>query len=295
MRPIDMLLGGTLALGLTAVPLHAQKPRRASPVLVPPAGAPAAPAPATPASSADSATKAPRRSPTLVNRPGVTVDSSRSTARNAAAQQAVAPQAARPAAAPPPAFSAGLAIAPYEGTSDEDRVAYLRTFTTQLDSATAMLVGVFRLTSGQPLSGAEAPTALSTRERERWARCRDLHFDLQTYATAMHQLLEELPEALAVQRAGAALDSSLTALQATVECDNVTSMITAPQRWTPWAGNYASSARNFYVGWYGQVRDVADRNRAFVMALNAAQPASARIAVPPALPRNPPYAGAGPR
>jgi hypothetical protein len=228
----------------------------------------------------------------LVNRPGVTTDSSRTTARNAAAQQAVSTQAARSA---PPAFTAGLAVAPYEGESDADRLRYLRTFTTQLDSATALLVGVFRNTSGQPLAGAASPVALSSRERERWGRCRDVHFDLQTYVQAMHSLIEDLPEDAAVTRTGNALDSALTALQATAECDNITSMITAPDRWVPWEGQYTSSARSFYRDWYAQVRDVADRNRAFVLALNAGPAAGARIPVPPALPRTPPYAGAGPR
>ncbi len=192
-------------------------------------------------------------------------------------------------------FTAGLAIAPYEGSSDDDRNRYLRRFTTQLDSATFLLVNVFRNTSGQPMAGADAPTALSARERERWNRCRDLHFDLQTYKDAASDMVESLPESPTVGRAGVALDSALNALAATANCDNLASMITAPARWTPWATQYASAARDFYRDWYAQVREVSDRNRAFVVALNTALPATARIVVPPALPRTPPYAGMAPR
>lgn len=181
---------------------------------------------------------------------------------------------------------------PFDG-DDAARVPYLRNFTQSLDSAISTLVGVFRNTSGQPLAGADAPTALSARERDRWNRCRDLHWDLQTYATAMHDLVEH--DSPSVARAAAALDSSLTALQATSECDNLASMIAAPGRWTPWASNYTSSARGFYSSWYGQLRDVSEKNRAFVIALNTTLPATERLPVPPAMPRLPPYAGGGPR
>ncbi len=240
-------------------------------------------APATPASAESTRTKGRRPPPTLVNRPG------------GAPAPAVSPQAAHAAAPTAPAFTAGLAMPAYDGESDEDRLSYLRTFTTQLDSATALMVGVFRNTSGQPLAGAAAPSALSARERERWGRCRDVHFDLQTYAQAMHDLVEDLPEQANVQRAGHGLDSALTALEATTECDNITSMVTAPERWVPWESQYTTSARRFYRDWYGQVRDVADRNRALVMALNSTLAITSRISVPPALPRTPPYAGAAPR
>lgn len=278
MRPNLLLIGSAVALCATAVPLHAQKPRRAPPVLVPPA--------APPASAGDSTRrKGTRPPPTLVTRPGA-----------GAPSPAVAPQATRPPAAPVVAgFTAGLAIAPYEGDTDDDRARYLRRFTTQLDSATALLVAVFRNTSGQPMTGADAPTSLSARERERWGRCRDLHFDLVTYGEAMHELVDALPEEAPVQRAGRQLDSTLTSLRATVECDNVASMISAPDRWPSWGGQYTSSARTFYHDWYAQIRDVADRNRSLVMAVNGILPAASRIPVPPALPRTPPYAGAGPR
>jgi hypothetical protein len=169
----------------------------------------------------------------------------------------------------------------------------MRRFTTGLDSAVALLVSVFRNTSGQPMSGADAPTALSARERDRWTRCRDIHWDLTSYVTAMHDLVEY--ENPTVARAAVALDSALTAMTATVECDNLASMIAAPGRWSPWAGNYTSSARTFYGGWYTQLREVADRNRAFVIALNGTLPAAERLPVPPAIGRTPPYAGAGPR
>jgi hypothetical protein len=280
----------------TFPPLAAQeaKPRRASPTLMTNPAAPTPPAPpAAPATADSNATKARRPSPTLVNRPGVTADSSRTAGRNAAANQAVAPQAAR--RAPVAAFTAGLAMEPYSSADDAARQLYIAQFTQRLDSTIATLIGVFRGTTGQPLAGAESPAALSQRERDRWSRCRDLHYDLQSYASAMHDLVGELPEDPAVQRSGGALDSALTALQATSGCDDVSSMIAAPDRWTPWASQYQTTARTFYVTWYGQVREVADRNRALVIALNATLPAAERMPVPPGIARTAPYAGAGPR
>jgi hypothetical protein len=285
-----------LALGVCSVaPLRAQKPRRASPTLVTnPAAPTSAPPTVAPPRADSSRTKAARTPPTLVGRPGVAPDSARAAGRNAPAAPGVAPQSSRAATAVA-AFTAGLAIEPYAGESDEARDAYLGQFTQQLDSAIVTLVGVFRGTTGQPVSGADAPTALSARERERWGRCRDLHYDLQSYAAAMHDFLESLPEAAAVQRTGSALDSALTALQATSGCDDVSSMIAAPGRWTPWASQYQTTARAFYHDWYPQVRDVADRNRALAIAVNATRRPTERLVVPPGLARTPPYVGAGPR
>jgi hypothetical protein len=157
------------------------------------------------------------------------------------------------------------------------------------------LVNVFRNTSGQPVSGAESPASLSQRERDRWTRCRDLYFDLQGYQSAFHALLPRLPQTGNVPRAAAAMDSALTAVQATAECDNISSMIEAPARWTPWSTQYESSAQHFYRDFYNEVREADDHNRAFVVAFNGSRPAAARVPVPPALPRTPPYVGAGPR
>lgn len=277
-------------IAVVAAPASAQKPHRPSPTLVTP-GAP--PPPATPA--ADTANKSRRAPPSLVNRPGVVTDSSRTAPRNAAAGQVVAPQAAHPDRPAVAAFTAGLAMEPYTSDGAEAMQRYVASFTQRLDSTIVTLVGVFRGTTGQPLAGAESPAALSARERDRWGRCRDLHFDLQSYAGAMHDLVADLPEEAAVQRAGETLDSSLTALRATSGCDDVSSMIAAPDRWTPWASQYQATARAFYRDWYPQVRDIADRNRALVIALNASLPAASRLSVPPGLARTPPYAGAGPR
>lgn len=267
---------------IAATPALAQKNRPA------PSGAPrpAAPPSATPDSSAG-VPKPRRASPTLV-RPGAAPAPAPAAAPAPASPDAITRQASTGVAA----ATGGLSIAPFDG-DDAARLPYLRQFTQQLDSAIVSLVSVFRNTSGQPLPGAEAPTSLSARERDRWSRCRDLHWDLQSYATAMHDLVEQ--DNATVARAAVALDSSLTALQATSECDNVASMIAAPERWTPWQGNYTTSARNFYGSWYGQIRDVAEKNRAFVIALNATLPAAQRMPVPPAMPRTPPYAGGGPR
>ena len=254
-----------------------------------PQGAPGAPAPAG---------KPARPSPTLV-RPGLM------PANPGAAPAAlpnpgaavVTPQAAvtQPPAAVAGAFTAGLAMSPFAGGNDAARLEYVRTLAKNLDSAIVTLVGVFRNTSGQPMPGASAPSSLSARERERWGRCRDLHFDLTTYASGLESMLDGLSANPVLQRAAAALDTALTELDATAECDNVSSMITAPERWDPWAEQYATTARRFYADWYGQVRAAHERDRALVIALNAVLPQGRALPVPSGLPRNPPYAGAAVR
>ena len=283
---ISPILAMAIVCSAAAVPAQAQKSNRPRPSGVP------APAGQTAPADTSSAPKGRRATPTLV-RPGApaaapapAAAAPRASTRGAAA---VTPQAAPAAGA---SFTAGLLIEPFDG-DEAALVPYLRRFTVGLDSAVALLVSVFRNTSGQPLAGAASPTSLSARERDRWTRCRDLHWDLTSYVTAMHDLVEH--ENATVARAAVALDSALTALTATVECDNLASMIAAPGRWTPWEGNYTSSARNFYGSWYVQLRDVADRNRAFVVALNATVPAGSRLPVPPAMARTAPYAGASPR
>jgi len=293
-----MLMSVLAIVAVSATPLHGQKPLRPTPTLVGTPGAATQPSTAQPAAGQPSTTrqgtaaKPVRASPTLGTPPATAQPAVTPTGPTPLVQPQAAPSAA-PAAAG--TFTAGLAMDPFSEEGGGELPAYSRRFALQLDSAIALMVDVFRNTSGQPLSGATAPTALSQRERDRWNRCRDLHWDLQSYATAAHELPENFEETPALLRAAAALDSSLTALQATSECDNVASMITAPDRWTPWGQQYQASARRFYTGWYPQVREVQEHNRAFILALNGTLPAGERIAVPPAMPRNPPYAGAAVR
>lgn len=251
-----------------------------------PQGAPGGPAPTG---------KPARPTPTLV-RPGATPANPR-VAPTSPGAAVVTPQAAitQPPAAAASAFTAGLALPPFAGGNDAAHLEYVRTLAKNLDSAIVTLVGVFRNTSGQPMPSASAPSSLSARERERWGRCRDLHFDLTTYASGVESVLDGLSANPALQRAAAALDTALTELDATAECDNVSSMITAPERWDPWAQQYAITARRFYADWYGQVRTAHERDRALVIALNAVLPQGRALPVPSGLPRNPPYAGAAVR
>lgn len=214
----------------------------------------------------------------------------------------VTPQAARPgaapsAAAPAPtnvAFTAGLAMPLYAGTTPDAALEYARGLGHALDSAIVTLVDVFRNTSGQPMEGASSPAALSQRERDRWSRCRNLYWDFTTYASAVAALKHALPGDPALQRAVVALDSAFTASQALVECDNVASMIAAPERWTPWLDQYQAAAQRFYRDFYNQVREVHERDRALVNALNGVLAPARRVQVPAGLPRNPPFAGAAP-
>jgi hypothetical protein len=290
---IPMVVMVLTLMGAGATPLPAQKPPRPSPTLVGTPATTSRPAttatPAATAQPAGTATKAARPSPALAGAPA----SAQPTSPHGAG--AVQPQAARSGtpAAPAPMYSAGLGIEPY--TTDAEMDVYARRYARRLDSVIVTLVGVFRGTSGQPLAGAAAPTALSQRERDRWNRCRDLHWDLQSYASAARDLAEGFEEPPAAVRAAAALDSALTALDATSECDNVASMVASPERWTPWGPLYEMSARRFYTEWYAQVREVHVHNRALILALNGVAAPGERIPVPPALPRTPPYAGAGPR
>jgi len=252
--------------GAPGAPAPAGKPARPSPTLVRPGGTPANPGAA----------------PAAPTNPGAAV---------------VTPQAAvtQPPAAAASAFTAGLVMPPFAGGNDAARLEYVRTLAKNLDSAIVTLVGVFRNTSGQPMPGASAPSSLSARERERWGRCRDLHFDLTTYASGVESVLDELSANPTLQRAAAALDTALTELDATAECDNVSSMITAPERWDQWAQQYATAARRFYSDWYGQVRAAQQKDRDLVIALNAVLPPARALQVPSAMQRNPPYAGAAVR
>ena len=205
----------------------------------------------------------------------------------------VTPQAAHPSPSPA-AFTAGLAMPAYTGATSDAALDYAARFGRMLDSTIVTLVDIFRNTSGQPMEGASDPTELSQRERDRWSRCRNVYWDLTTFASAVQTMRRALPPDPALQNAAAALDSAFAASQAVAECDNVASMVAAPDRWTPWHDQYQTAAQHFYRDFYGQVREVHERDRAFVNALNAILPPSRRIPVPPGLQRNAPYAGAAP-
>jgi hypothetical protein len=175
-------------------------------------------------------------------------------------------------------------MAPYSGATTQDALDYAGRLGHMLDSTIVTLVATFRNTSGQPMIGASSPATLSQRERDRWTRCRNLYWDLTTYAVAVGPL----------QHALADLDTAFTRSVATEECDNVASMIEAPDRWTPWSDQYEAAARHFYHEFYAQVREVHEKDRAFVNALNRLLPSGRRVSPPPALPTNPPFAGAAP-
>lgn len=270
---------------VAAAPLAAQKP---PPVLRPTTQPQTRPQPSAPATGGK------------VFRPATGASPGAAPAGPPAAP--VTPQAARPgaapaAAAPAPAaaaFTAGLAIPPYAGATPDAVLDYAARFGHMLDSAIVMLVDVFRNTSGQPMDGASSPAALSQRERDRWARCRNLYWDLTTFGAAMEPMTRALPADPALQRAAEELDSAFVENQAVANCDNVASMIAAPDRWTPWQEQYQAAAQQFYRDFYNEVRGVHERDRAFVNVLNQLLPAARRIQVPAGLPRNPPYAGAAP-
>jgi hypothetical protein len=175
-----------------------------------------------------------------------------------------------------------------------EAMAYAGRFVHLLDSTIVSLASAFRNTSGQPVMGASSPATLSQRERERWSRCRDLYWDLTTYPTALTSLRQALPASPDVQIKVAQLDSAFGQSTATAECDNVSSMIAAPDRFPSWQDSYETSARHFYRDFYPQVRRIDEAARALIFALNAAQPSGRPLPMPPGLPQNPPFAGAMP-
>ena len=189
-------------------------------------------------------------------------------------------------------MTAGFWMPAFTGHSDAEKLDYARTLVLRLDSAVVALVEVFRNTSGAPLAGATGPTALSAREKGRWQRCRLIQFDLGTISEAVGIIKDSLPGGPMVARGAANLADQFEALVATGECDNIGSMIDAPDRWAPWQTNYENSARAFYKDWYTQLRGVHEADRTFARALLPAMPAGRQFPVPLALPPNPPTIGA---
>ena len=218
-------------------------------------------------------------------------------APNPAPSAPVTPQAARPAPAAGLAtatYTSGLSMPPYTGSTPAEAWDYAARLGRMLDSTIVTLVGTFRNTSGQPMIGASSPSTLSTRERDRWTRCRNLYWDLTTYDAAVGSLRQAVGSDPALQRAVAELDTAFTKSTAVAECDNVASMIDAPGRWTPWQDQYEAAARHFYRDFYAQIRDVHERDRALVSELNRFLPQGRRVTPPPGLPTTPPYAGVAP-
>jgi hypothetical protein len=208
------------------------------------------------------------------------------------------PPSAPPAAPAPapaavaPAMTAGFSVPSYTGRTAAARLDYGRMLALRLDSALVALVEVFRGTIGRPLPGATSPDVLSAREKRRWAQCRLIHLDLGTMSDAVQELQDSMPGGAALSRAAVNLADAFTTLVATAECDNVGSMIDAPNRWAPWQSNYESSVGNFFRDWYTQLRAVHEADRAFARALNPALPAGRQFPVPSGLPPTAPTIGA---
>lgn len=190
------------------------------------------------------------------------------------------------------AKGAGLSLQPFPGGGEAARLAYARTLAQNIDSLTVSLVNLFRGTSGQPTEGATGPTTLSARERDRWARCRDLYWDFTSFGAASQSISVGLSPTSPLYARAAALDAALADVEALVECDNISSMVTAPDRWVPWTDRYTEAAQSFYADWYPHMWEAHEADRAFVVALNAVLPAGQKMPFLPGLPRTPPFAGA---
>ncbi len=178
----------------------------------------------------------------------------------------------------------------FGGSTDAEKLDYARTLALRADSAIVALVAVFRGTTGAAMVGATEPSVISSREKARWDRCRLIHFDLRTQGDAAAFLRDSMPGGPTLQARALNLAEAYEALQATEECDNLVSMMEAPDRWAPWRQNYENSTANFYRDWYSQLRSVHENVRAFVRTVNPSLGARA-ITMPPALPPNPPTIG----
>jgi hypothetical protein len=209
----------------------------------------------------------------------------------AAAPAAAAPARTRPAPVLDPSLTAGYWMPAYNGETDAELLEYARTMTIRTDSAIGALVEVFRNTTGAPVVGATGPNILATREKGRWQRCRLIHFDLGTLGEGATFLRDTLTNPT-LNRAALTLVDAFEGETASSECDNITSMVEAPDRWAPWQQNYESSARTFYRDWYGQLKTLHDANRGFARALNSTLPAARQFPIFPALPPTPPTIGA---
>jgi len=152
---------------------------------------------------------------------------------------------AAPAAVDPSA-TAGFSVPNYPAGTAAARLDYARMLALRLDSAVVALVEVFRGTTGRPLPGATSPNLLSAREKRRWAQCRLIHLDLGTMSDAVQEMKDSMPGGASLSRAALNLADAFATLVATGECDNVGSMIDAPDRWTPWQSNYESSVGTFF-------------------------------------------------
>ena len=295
-----ILLATLLATGAALTPLSAQKaPPTTTQHPAQPATAPTTGGKLPPGASGPRPAVTPPTTPPAVTQPAATQPAATQPPPAVAPTVAhptapVAPQAARPAASATASYTAGLAMPPYTGTTTEEAWEYAARLGRMLDSTIVTLVGTFRNTSGQPMVGASSPATLSRREQDRWVRCRNLYWDLTTYAAAVEAVHQSLGPDPALERAAGDLDSAFSRSVATAECDNVASMIAAPERWTPWQDQYESAARHFYRDFYPQVRDVHEKDRAFMSELNRFLPAGHRAPPPPGLPTNPPFAGAAP-
>ena len=187
----------------------------------------------------------------------------------------------------------GLWLPAYGGRTDAEQFLYAKLLIVKLDSAAAALVDTYRGTTGSPIGGASDPGRISSREKARWLRCRNIRNDLRTISDAAALLKDSIAGGAALQRAAVELSDAFEAMQALESCDVLNSMMESPDRFNPWQQNYESEARGFYRDWYPQVRTVHTAAREFARVLNGVLPAANRFSViPPALPTNPPYIGA---
>jgi hypothetical protein len=277
--------GAPPAGAVTAAPAAGAASQQAAgpPPSAHPAGLP------TPSVSAPNApSPSPAAGAAAAGAPAAPTPAQRPAAPAAAAVTPAAPVAAAPAA--DPTLTAGFAMPGFEGATEAEALEYARMMALRLDSAAVSLYELFRNTSGAPMAGATGPNMLSTREKNRWRRCRLIQFDLGTFGDAAAVLRDTLTAAR-LQRSALNLADAFEAMTATAECDNLVSMVEAPDRFAPWQQSYEQSARTFYRDWYTQLKAVHDADRSFALALNAQLPTARQFPIFPTLGPNPTLGG----
>jgi len=191
-----------------------------------------------------------------------------------------------------PSQTAGFWLPAFSGATDAEQLDYAKSLVLKFDSAVVALIEIYQNTSGNPVAGATDPSHLSSREKARWLRCRNVANDIRNLGEAADELRDSIAGGPTLQREAETMAQAFDSLRAIEGCDLINSMIESPERFAPWQANYESEAHHFYANWYGEIRAAHLAVRDFARVLNGALAPDRRFPVPPAIPAVPPYIGA---
>jgi hypothetical protein len=258
-----------------------------------PSGLPSpSPAPANAAAAQPPAREHPSGLPTPSGGAAVSAPSAAAPAPSAAPAPTPARRRPTRVVVIDPSQTAGFWLPAFSGTTDAEQLDYAKTLVLKFDSAVVALIAIYQNTSGNPVAGATDPSHLSSREKARWLRCRNVANDIRNLGEAVDELRDSIAGGPTLQREAATMAQAFDSLHAIEGCDLINSMIESPERFSPWQANYESEAHHFYANWYGEVRAAHLAVRDFARVLNGALAPDRRFPVPPAIPAVPPYIGA---